>query len=447
MAFNDEPTLPTTPFPYGDIELPDHLADPDPGTDIGYGSTGVNTNNNLDIDDDKATLGRVLFYDEKLSTLEDISCGGCHLQEKSFADETSFSEGVNLPTKRNSMNLNDLLWSNKDHFLWDMKETDLHNMIRLPLNDENEIGANLDDIVVKLAETNYYPDLFRNAFGTSAIDEEKIIDALVHFISSMTTFDSKFDEGAADDFSNFSEKELAGLEIFSESCTSCHSQGSHDPHGFFPGGFNIEGQSPLNFFPEIFNNGLPIDVDDRGAGENDTFFMDLFKIPVLRNIELTGPYMHDGRFNSLEEVIDHYSDNVQTNNWTEFGFIPEGGFHFTDSEKDNLLAFLMTLTGKKLTTHEMWANPFGGSTSIAPDPVENLVVKPNPMSDFSIIEFENKGNTLTQISILNMAGQLMKSDKTLSNSYTINKGDFSTGTYLIEITQADKKSIQKLIVK
>ncbi len=445
-AVNEGPKLPSTPFNYKDIEIPDHISNPSADDTLGYGSTGINHARVLDIEDDVATLGRVLFYDVKLSALEDISCGSCHDQKLSFADSKSFSEGVISPTKRNSMHLNDLFWSNKEHFLWDMKETDLHEMIRLPLKDENEIGANLTDIIEKLSETNYYPELFQNAYNTSIITEDKIINALVHFISSMVTFESKFDKEASNDFEGFTDTEKLGLNLFSENCTSCHSQGGHDPHGMFPNGFDFNGESPLFFFPDIFNNGLPEDPDDIGAGVLDPFFNHLFKIPTLRNIELTAPYMHDGRFNSLDEVIEHYSSEVIENKWTENGFIPAGGFQFTEEEKGALKSFLMTLTDHNLTTHEMWSDPFKIGTSTN-EPVENLVVRPNPMADQSLIEFDSNGNTPTTIHIMNISGQTIKLENTLSNQYTLNKGDFESGTYIIEIIQADKKSVQKLIVR
>lgn len=444
FAINETPKLPEIPFTYSDTEIPDHLRSPEPDQDIGYGAS-VTLSNNLIIDDDIATLGRVLFYDVKLSALENISCGTCHKQELSFADDTTFSQGLQVPTKRNSMALNDLFWSNRDHFLWDMKETNLNEMIRLPLKDENEIGADLDHVIVKLESTSYYPELFSKAYGVSSINEDKIVDALIHFISSMTTFESKFDKQVAKEFVDFTEIETTGLELFSENCTVCHSQGTHDP---FNQNINLNNTSPMFFFPEIFNNGLALDPDDKGAGEQDPFFAGLFKIPTLRNVDFTAPYMHDGRFGTLEEVIEHYSTGVKSNKWTsEKNFVPDGGFQFSDYEKESLVAFLQTLKDENLTTHRMWSDPFDPLLGNNYVPFDRLVVMPNPMSDHAIIEFENDSHTLTMINILSMSGQLIKQDKTADNRYLLDNNNFVSGTYIVEVIQGDKKSIQKVVVR
>jgi cytochrome c peroxidase len=445
FAINDAPKLPEIPFPYSDTKIPDHLMAPEPNQDIGYGASVSNSNDKLDIEDDIATLGRVLFYDVKLSALENISCATCHKQELSFADDTTFSQGITTPTKRNSMALNDLFWSNRDHFLWDMKVTDLNEMIRIPLKDENEIGADLGHVIAKLESTTYYPDLFSKAYGSTMINEDKIVDALIHFISSMTTFESKFDKQVEKEFVDFTEKEIVGLELFSENCTVCHSQGTHDP---FDLNITFNNTSPMFFFPEIFNNGLPSDPNDKGAGEHDPLFSGLFKIPTLRNVDYTAPYMHDGRFGTLEEVIEHYSSGVISNNWTTSkNFVPDGGFQFTDFEKESLVAFLKTLRDENLTTHRMWSDPFDPLLSNNYVPFDRLVVMPNPMIDQAIIEFENKGNAMTLINILTMSGQLIKSDKTADNRYVLDKTIFESGTYIIEVIQENKKSVQKVVVR
>ncbi len=447
-AIGDQLNLPDTPFDYSNIIIPSHISSPEPDDDIGYGSTGVSPNTILNIEDDKATLGRVLFYDTKLSTLENLSCASCHHQELSFTEDKRFSEGNNALTKRNSMNLNDLFWSNKDHFLWDMGETSIFDMIRLPLKDENEIGADMNDIIIKLNESTYYPELFSKAYNNSTtITEDKIVEALVHFISSMTTFESEFDQAAADDFEDFTESESLGLELFSTHCSTCHSQGSHNPFGeIFPGEFDFFGLSPLELFPEIFNNGLPVDPDDRGAGSHEEIFNDLFKIPTLRNIAVTGPYMHDGRFGSLDEVIDHYSEGIVPNRWTEINNLPDEGFGFTTEEKNALKAFLLTLTDQNLLTHDKWSNPFA-PLSIGEAEIANLLIMPNPMANYAVIKFDNKSHKETIVTIRDVNGQLVKNITTKNNRVEIRKGEFAPGTYLIDVTQGQKKSMQKLIVQ
>ena len=434
----EEPDLPSTPYTYDDAEFPDHLFNLN--EDIGYGGGGRDTVALSVLDNDIATLGRVLFYDKKLSAVEDISCGSCHHQELSFAENKSFSEGVNSDTKRNSMQLNDLGWSNADGFTWDMRETDLHEMIILPLTDENEIGANIDDVKIKLEQTNYYPELFSNAYGDQEITEERIVDALVQFITSMTTFNSRFDQQVVSEFSDFSDKEMMGLELFSLNCGSCHSQGSHS---FFDGEIFLE-ENLLEVFPFIFTNGLPEDPDDAGAGEWNANFNNLFKVPTLRNIELTAPYMHDGRFNTLEEVIDHYSEEAVENEWSVF--IPPGGFGFSEGEKEALLAFLETLTDDTFISNPRWSDPFANSLNTAQIPFTELKLAPNPTSDIATISFSNDGNKLVSINIINSEGKLMRHDQFTGSEYQIEKGSFTPGMYTIQLLMGDQRSVQRLIV-
>lgn len=445
--FVDNPNLPSEPFDYEDIEFPSHiLGTSDEPDTIGYSSGGVDTLAFENITNHGATLGRVLFYDEKLSALENISCGSCHIQELSFADGEAFSEGVTIPTKRNSMNLNDIAWSNNNAFFWDMSQTDIHTMIRLPLTDDNEIGADMDDIALKLSLTDYYPQLFTNAFGSSEINEELIVDALVQFIESMVTFNSKFDQAAENNFQSFSEEEILGRDLFANNCTICHSQGAHSIFGEIFIDPNTEGIPFVEFFPFIFNNGLPVDPDDAGAGEWNPAFDNLFKIPSLRNIELTGPYMHDGRFSSLSDVIKFYSEETEENEWTA-GFIPPGGFQFTDQEQEALVAFLKTLTDESFTTDEKWSDPFKSSNSTQNQELSSLIMRPNPMHNFSIIEWDNPANKETQINIFDSSGRLISTSQTNDSFYEVQKADLLEGMYIIELIMGDKKSSRRLIIQ
>ena len=143
-----------------------------------------------------------------------------------------------------------------------MKEKNLKDMILLPLTDDNELGADLHDVALKLASTDYYPVLFTKAYGSALINEERIIDALVQFIGSMNTFNSRFDKQSSDLFRDFTDEEIVGLEIFSFACTACHSQGKHT---LFGGIDVIFTDDILDVFPFIFNNGLPHDPDDAGT--------------------------------------------------------------------------------------------------------------------------------------------------------------------------------------
>ncbi len=440
---NEEPVLPEVAFSYDDVKFPEHLLSEDIfNDDSGYRSAGVDSLAFDLLDNDKATLGRVLFYDKKLSALENISCANCHRQSLSFAENKQFSEGISAPTRRNSMQLNDIAWTNNDRFFWDMSQTDLHEMIVLPLTDENEIGANMNDIALKLGLTNYYPELFENAYGDQEINEERVVDALVNFISSMTTFNSRFDKEAESGFEGFTSEEKFGQELFAINCSMCHVQGRHTD--FFIDFPTNEKFTTLEMMPFLFNNGLPEDPNDHGAGEWDENFSNLFKLPSLRNIELTAPYMHDGRFASLEEVVDFYSDEVVANGW-EF-FIPDGGFGFGDEEKAALVSFMKTLTDDSFLTNERWSDPFGNAPTIPGNSFDDLVIKPNPFSEQSILEFDNSLGKLTSINIYNSNGRLIKHDNFSTNTYAFNKTQFNAGIYILEIIQGDRRQTQKLIV-
>ena len=447
--FGDTPNLPSEPFSYSDITFPSHLlSTPDnPDTIIGYSSGGVDTLAFDDITNHGATLGRVLFYDEKLSALENISCASCHSQTLSFADDKDVSEGVTIPTKRNSMNLNDIAWTNNDAFFWDMSQSNLNTMIRLPLKDENEIGADIEDIALKLSLTDYYPQLFTNAFGSDEITEDRIVDALVQFIESMVTFNSRFDQAAENDFQMFTEQEILGRDLFANNCTICHSQGAHSVFGEIFTNPNGELGIPfVEIFPFIFNNGLPVDPDDRGAGEWNEAFDNLFKIPTLRNVELTGPYMHDGSIESLEDVVRFYSEETEENEWTT-GFIPPGGFQFTETEQSALVDFLKTLTDISFTTDEKWSDPFAGSSNTIDRELTSVLMKPNPMNNFSLVEWDNPANKLTLVNIFDSSGRLMSTGQTTGNIYEIQKADLLEGMYVIELIMEDKKSSRRLIVQ
>lgn len=434
----EEPILPNEPFDYSNIPLPIHLFDT--GESIGYEQGILDITSFDDITDEGATLGRVLFYDKKLSAVEDISCGTCHHQELSFTENKSFSEGVNSLTKRNSMHLNDLAWTNNEEFSWSMKELDLHNMIILPLTDENEIGANMEEIKVKLEATSYYPELFANAYKDGEITEDRIIDALVQFINSMTTFDSKFDKGVKSGFKNFTESEKDGLQLFADNCSACHVQGKHN----FPGVVLNNGELDIAF-PFIFTNGLPLIGDDIGAGEWNPQYEHLFKLPSLRNIELTGPYMHDGRFNTLEEVVDHYSDGIVGNDWS-IVFLESTGFEFTENQKNAMVDFLKTLTDETFITNPKWSDPFAGAASTNQLEIESVALYPNPMVEKAMIKFSNPNNDLVSINILAQDGRLIKHDRITSNKYELNKGDFHHGIYYVQLLMGNRKSTQKLII-
>ncbi len=339
-----QPTLPAIPFEYDSLDYPEHFQVP-----VLNFFQGNNLASNP-ITNEGATLGRVLFYDKKLSANNEISCASCHFQEHGFSDPKQFSEGFEGGlTKRNSMALGNTIYTR--NFFWDLRTNNLRDQVLEPIQDEIEMGSNLDDLILELAETEYYPELFKAAFDSDSISADLISNALTQFINSMTAYSSKFDAGVDNDFANFTEQELLGKTLFFESglsCNQCHT-------------------TVIFSNTSAMNNGLVADESDLGqmeisGDEQDKFE---FKVPTLRNIALTAPYMHDGRFETLEEVIEHYNTGIQAydnldDRLTTTGMVggPPRQMNLNEEEKAALVAFLHTLTDEVLVVDERWSDPF-----------------------------------------------------------------------------------------
>lgn len=313
-----------------------------------------------------ATLGRVLFYDKKLSINNTISCGSCHKQAFGFADNKALSNGFELrQTTRNSMAL--INPSLSSAYFWDLRSNKLEEQVLMPVENHIEMGLdNFEYLEKKLASINYYPPLFADAFGSSEITEEKIADALAQFLRSMASFETRFDKNVDIEFANFSPSEKRGEAIFTGKgkCSSCHFLGTFQ-------------------YTNVGNIGLDMVYADKGiAGENAGPSAEgYFKIPTLRNITLTAPYMHDGRFATLEEVIEHYNSGIKPHpglSWElrEFDeddftfFIDDSDVIFaegpvepirlglTAQDKKDLIAFLHTLTDEQFIRDPKFSNPF-----------------------------------------------------------------------------------------
>lgn len=333
--------LPEEPFNYRIGELPEHIfnsTDPWSGT--------IDTIRISSITNNGATLGRVLFYDKILSSTGDVSCGSCHQQELSFADEGAFSEGVDeIMTTRNSMHINDLAWGSfQEQLFWDFRANQLEKMVLDPIANEEELGGpTMASIINNMYDTDYYGPLFEKAYGDPTITTSRIASSIAQFIRSMTTLNSKFDQESANNFNGFSELEMAGKHLFEETCSSCHSA----PHFSSTNGFDFL------FFP--MNNGLDSAFTDLGAGGwmEDPSMNGIFKSPTLRNIALTAPYMHDGRFATLDDVIDFYSEGLQNSSTIDplMKNIDNGGVQLSASDKADLKAFLLTLSDPSFLTN------------------------------------------------------------------------------------------------
>jgi len=302
--------------------------------------------------DAAATLGRVLFYDSKMSKNNSIACASCHKQELAFADGNKVSEGFGGKlTHRNSMSLaNPILNST---FFWDGRSRSLQDLSLRPVFNHVEMGMdNEAELIRKLADEPYYDELFIDAYGTSVISTEKIQDALSQFISSIVSDDSKFDEGMTTQFANFNELEKHGMALFfseNANCSSCHN------------GVNFASPTAASFDNPYMqtagttNIGLDIVYEDPGFADGQ------FKIPSLRNIALTAPYMHDGRFETLRDVLDHYNEEIQPHHKLDSKLHTNGApkrLGLTELDLDALEAFLNTLSAKSVLIDERYSNPF-----------------------------------------------------------------------------------------
>jgi cytochrome c peroxidase len=311
--------------------------------------------------DHKATLGRVLFYDKKLSINESISCSSCHKQDLGFADDVGFSEGFEGElTTRNSLALGNTIGfetaygggTGRALFSWDESNQDISSQSKAAIISEIEMGLDMASLVDRIEKDDAYPILFKKVYGDSKIMEHRVLDAIEEFVNSIVSSESKFDEESmkhnGDVFSNFdgySKEENLGKETYLLNCASCHSL----DHMFTS--------------KALANNGLDLDYEDKGVGgrTNEPDKYGVFKIPFLRNIELTGPYMHDGRFASLRDVIDHYSEGI-ANHPNLDGELRDGSqaekMNFTEEQKVGLEAYLKTLTDEKLKKDVRFSDPF-----------------------------------------------------------------------------------------
>lgn len=311
----------------------------------------IESGQSLEITNDGATLGRVLFYDPRLSINNRISCGSCHSQQHGFADPRQFSEGFGGKiTSRNAMAI--INPSVNNHFFWDSRVSDIKELSLEPVRNHIEMGMeNMDDLVLKLSNTSYYPELFKKAFHSEGISKGKIASALSQFMCSLVSVESRMDKAMASGMSNFTELEMLGHSLFQGKamCGSCHSGVNLSAPDFPGGGYSqpdIQGTA---------NIGLQLVYTDNGKHEGQ------FKIPTLRNIAVTAPYMHDGRFKTLEEVIEHYDNGVVLHQNLDSKFrTPQGAkkLNLSAVEKLALVAFLNTLTDEKFLKDERYSDPF-----------------------------------------------------------------------------------------
>lgn len=305
--------------------------------------------------DPGALLGRVLFYDKRLSLNQTVSCSSCHQPSHGFSDPRQFSVGFEGGlTGRNSMGLSNARWYQRRAFFWDERAATLEDQVLEPIQNAVEMGMTLPDLVTRLSAEPFYTTLFTNAFGTATINSQRISRALAQFVRSIVSTQSKYDIGVATNFANFTAQENQGRQIYTGQAGNCVA--CHGTDNFVPG-------------PNINNNGLENPYVDKGRGEITGLAQDegLFKVNSLRNIELTAPYMHDGRFATLEEVVEFYNSGVVAHPnlspplRNPPGQGPPGSprrLNLTVAQKAALVAFLKTLTDTTVTTDPKFSDPF-----------------------------------------------------------------------------------------
>jgi cytochrome c peroxidase len=311
---------------------------------------------NQSVTDHGATLGRVLFYDTKLSLNNKVSCASCHQQKFGFADNKDFSLGFDgRKSLRNSHSLCNTAINST--FFWDGRETKMNNLVLQPVRDHIEMGLdNTLSLENRIKAVPYYKDLFENAFNSTEITAARISEALAQFVNSMVSVDAPVNEIDGDPYidlslslpSHFSDEQKKGAELFfgKAKCSSCHAGSSMH-------------------FSSSTDIGLENDYTgkDSGQGQITPGREGIFNIPSLVNVELTAPYMHDGRFKTLEEVIDHYNSGIKNSKNLNWLFIDQTNnepirLNLSSSEKKSLIAFLSTFTDSKMIEDPKYSDPF-----------------------------------------------------------------------------------------
>lgn len=365
----EELSLPEEYFNYSNIELPEHYFVNNFPAQFQFQFAAIESDN-TPMDNPTtnagATLGRVLFYDDKLSANGTIACASCHKPEYGFSDPEILSIGFDGEhTRRHSMGIVNARFYQTGKFFWDERAETLEDQVLMPFQDEVEMGLTLPELVNIVDGQLYYPPLFEAAFGDNTVTSERIAKALAQFIRSLVSVTSKYDQGRQlvnspmVDFPNFTNQENLGKQLFNAqnlaapSCNACHMSEAFVAPLLAANGSTIG-----------TNNGLGSDMSDLGIFESTGVngHRGKFKVPSLKNIAIRPPYMHDGRFTSLEEVIDHYSTGIQDHPTLQPFLRDSNGdpirYNFSSEEKDALVAFLNTLTDNQMLSDEKYSNPF-----------------------------------------------------------------------------------------
>ncbi|WOD44761.1 cytochrome-c peroxidase [Hwangdonia lutea] len=293
-------------------------------------------------------LGKKLFFDPILSADNTQACADCHAPENAFSDADRFSAGVDgIRGSRNSMPLFNLAWNYDDKFFWDGSAFSLEHQAFVPVSDPIEMKSSWTQLETELQQHPEYPNLFQQAFGTSKIDSILVTKAIAQFERTLISANSKFDKYLLGEATLTSE-ELNGFNVFMDEtkgdCFHCHGSD----------------KNPLWTDNIFHNNGLDATFTDLGLGAvtGDPADNGKFKTPSLRNLAFTAPYMHDGRFATLDDVINHYSEGLQNSPTIDplMKKVAQGGVQLSAQDKADLKAFLLALSDDEFISNPNFLN-------------------------------------------------------------------------------------------
>ena len=301
-------------------------------------------------------LGRMLFYETMLSKDGSQACASCHDQSNGFSDSARFSIGVELmPGKRQAMPIFNMAW-HTNQFFWDGRADLLRDQALKPIQDPLEMNETLDNVIIKLTDSEIYRNQFMRAFGSETITEEKIALAMEQFMLSIVSHDSKYDKFLAGEVQLTASEERGRILFESEynpffpltsgaDCAHCHGGNNFDNNQYMNNGLDNDAN-----ISDIGREEVTMNVDDKAK----------FKVPSLRNIAMTAPYMHDGRFKTLRRVVDHYNSGIQTSTTTDQALMStqQTGLLLTETNKLDIINFLKTLTDEVYLNNDDYKTPF-----------------------------------------------------------------------------------------
>ncbi len=378
----DEPRLPAVPYRYT-VELPAHFSTADGPDSV---AAADNTPADNPLTDAGAALGRVLFHDTRLSANRRVSCASCHRQAHAFSDPRRLSIGFDgRPTRRHAMSLANARYYARGRFFWDERAETLEAQVLAPIEDPLEMGSSLDAVEARLAETSFYPPLFERAFGSPDVTRDRMARALAQFVRALVSFRAPYDDaraagppGSRAFLDRLTPAARRGYLLFATppgpgrrgaGCARCHAgdaQVSVAPRNIGLDRFDRNADGSFETLdrgdgdgPRRGEPGAP----DPGAGDGR------FKAPSLRNVAIRPPYMHDGRFATLREVIGHYDADVAPHPFLDMNLLDRrlvvtGGpvrplrLDLTDEETADLIAFLETLTDPAFLADPRFSDPF-----------------------------------------------------------------------------------------